>query len=344
MSDRSSVCVDPVCPRADPAMENVQMENEEMERLRQQVTALEQEMGRLMRQPEHEKDLEIQRLQRALTEQDKAQATRTVLYNSLAEEADQLRSQLGTTVRVCQELLRRMESNNEPIDSADNKTHALQGRKFTDLAAAQQFTPLELKLQEENEVLKQRVVYVQNLNAKWQKYDSSREEYVKGLCQKLKEVSSQATLGLVPPNVGLLQQEIGRLNKQLQQKMDDCDRLSRELVESKRTDRERIQILEQQAVTYEDDFKSERADRERAQSRIQDLQEKISHFEQQLRQQDSLNRSSTWRAGQGSGSTQGATQAEWSSLTMLQCPHCFSMFDSEHTAEYWRHCDECGRL
>lgn len=100
-----------------------------MERLREQVTALEQEMYRLTRQPEHEKDMEIQRLRRALREQDKAQATRTVLCNSLAEEADQLRSQLGTTVRVCQDLLRRIEGKNEPLGSVDSKTHPPQGRK-----------------------------------------------------------------------------------------------------------------------------------------------------------------------------------------------------------------------
>nr|XP_023654917.1 TNFAIP3-interacting protein 2 [Paramormyrops kingsleyae] len=330
----------------------------EMERLRQQVTALEQETYRLTRQPEHEKDLEIQRLRRALREQDKAQATRTVLCNSLAEEADQLRSQLGTTVRVCQDLLRRIEGKNEPLGSVDSKTHAPQGIKFTDSAAAQQFTALELKLQKENEVLKQRVAYVESLNAKWQKYDSSREEYVKGLCQKLKEL-----------NVGLLQQEIGRLNQLLQQKIEECDRLSRELEESKRADRERIDMLEQQVLTYVDDFKSERADRERAQSRIQDLEEKVRQLEQQLRQQDSLDRSSScrmpWDSGrthtstadseplmrssaerqgtsrQGSGSTQGATRAERPSPTQLQCPHCYTQYDDEHTVEYWRHCDEC---
>ena len=52
---------------------------------------------------------EIQRLCTALAETARVQATRTVLCNSLAEEADQLRSQLGATVRVCQELLGRLE-------------------------------------------------------------------------------------------------------------------------------------------------------------------------------------------------------------------------------------------
>lgn len=40
-----------------------------------------------------------------------------------------------------------------------------------------------------------------------------------------------------------------------------------------------------QALTYVDDFRSERADRERAQSRIQDLEEEVMRLKLQIRSQ-----------------------------------------------------------
>lgn len=58
---------------------------------------------------DQDQEREIRCLRDALAERDRMQATRAVLCNSLAEEADQLRGQLGTTVRVCQELLGRLE-------------------------------------------------------------------------------------------------------------------------------------------------------------------------------------------------------------------------------------------
>lgn len=60
-------------------------------------------------QPDREKDLEIHRLRSTLEERESAEATRAVLCTSLAEEADQMRSQLGATVKVCQDLLARLE-------------------------------------------------------------------------------------------------------------------------------------------------------------------------------------------------------------------------------------------
>lgn len=90
------------------------------------------------------------------------------------------------------------------------------------------------------------------MNSKWQKYDSSREEYVRGLCQKLKESNGLASSG---PNLNqtsaaggtnLFQQEIARLNGLLEEKMMECERLDRESGDNTRRDQERIQVLEQQ--------------------------------------------------------------------------------------------------
>lgn len=97
------------------------------------------------------------------------------------------------------------------------------------------------------------VPQVESLNSKWQKYDLSREEYVRGLCQKLKESNGLAGSGspLTPATAGsssvaLFQQEISRLNHLLEEKMLECERLSRERDGGTLRDGERIQMLEQQ--------------------------------------------------------------------------------------------------
>lgn len=72
------------------------------------------------------------------------------------------------------------------------------------------------------------------------------------MCQKLKESNGLASAGLTltqtpaAGNVALFQQEIARLNGLLQDKMMECERLSRERDDSKRRDQECIQMLEQQ--------------------------------------------------------------------------------------------------
>lgn len=67
---------------------------------------------------------------------------------------------------------------------------------------------------------------------------------MKGLCQRLK--SSTVMGGLGQANTGLLQQEIHRLNRQLEDKMAECSRMGRELESIRKRDKEHIQMLEQQ--------------------------------------------------------------------------------------------------
>ncbi|KAM3864992.1 TNFAIP3-interacting protein 2 [Diretmus argenteus] len=272
---------------------------EEIHRLHLQLLEKERELESIRCQPDHEKDQEIQRLRSALEERDRAEATRAVLCTSLADEADQLRGQLGATVTVCQELLARLEREKKAggAEEPQQKTKETAESSNTIGVNAQ-----VCQLQEENRQLKQRVTYVEGLNAKWQKYDSSREEYVRGLCQRLKETTShmgsspggtgpelRAGLGLASGlgsvSSGLLHQEISRLNGLLEERMMESARLGRELEEIRRRDQERIQTLEQQVLIYTEDFKSERTDRERAQGRIQDLKEEISQLQQQLHKQ-----------------------------------------------------------
>lgn len=75
---------------------------------------------------------------------------------------------------------------------------------------------------------------------------------MRGLCQKLKESNGLASTGptltqtQAAGSKALFQQEIARLNGLLQDKMMECERLSRERDDNTRRDHERIQMLEQQ--------------------------------------------------------------------------------------------------
>lgn len=151
---------------------------------------------------------------------------------------------------------------------------------------------------------------VEDLNAKWQRYDASRDEYVRGLHAQLQGLQA-------PPEPErsscpeLMRKEISRLNRQLEEKMGVCAAARRELAAVRGAHDaalERVQMLEQQVargapggrggglppsrvtaerlaslqiLAYKDDFTSERADRERAQSRIQELEEQVASLRQQ---------------------------------------------------------------
>ncbi|XP_041839613.1 TNFAIP3-interacting protein 2 isoform X2 [Melanotaenia boesemani] len=355
---------------------------EEIQRLNVKLRELELELGSVRCQPDHEKDQEIQRLRSALEERERAEATRTVLCTSLAEEADKLRSQLRATVKVCQELLARLEREKKGVGQVEEvaeQQNAMETPESSDMSAIKAQV---CQLQEENQQLKQRVAYVQSLNTQWQKYDSSREDYIRGLCQRLKESTGQ---GLMPMmgcvSTGLLQQEISRLNALLEEKITECARLDREVVEIKRQGKERIQTLEQQVLIYTDDFKSERADRERAQGQLEDLKEQISQLKQQLHKQgasresresrdvipmcrvhighristrrskdtsEPLVRTPAERQQQPTAAAAAATPNsawnEYPGVSELQCPQCLAKFNDTEAAEYLNHCEECARL
>ncbi|XP_016145623.1 TNFAIP3-interacting protein 2-like isoform X3 [Sinocyclocheilus grahami] len=341
---------------------------QEIQRLHEKLKEKDQELETVRERPEQEKEREIQRLCSTLAEIDRTQATRAVLCNSLAEEAEQLRAQLGATVQVCQELLGRLEKEKSKTALPDQRTQA---NETNDSPEIPHLNVISSKLEEENDQLKKRVAYVESLNSKWQKYDSSREEYVRGLCQKLKESNGLASAGPTltqTPAVGsmpLFQQEIVRLNGLLQDKMIECERLSRERDDSKRRDQERIQMLEQQVLAYIEDFKSERADRERAQGKILDLQDEVGRLQLQIRTQSVQDASSSRQLHMGlkkvphrktdtaeplrnsppeTNSKRTISNTAPQGAAELQCPRCLTTYDDEHTAEYLKHWDECAKL
>uniref|UniRef100_A0A1A8DKE5 TNFAIP3-interacting protein 2 n=1 Tax=Nothobranchius kadleci TaxID=1051664 RepID=A0A1A8DKE5_NOTKA len=339
---------------------------EEIQRLNLQLREKDLELESIRCQPDHDKDQEIHRLRSALEEKQRAEATRTVLCTSLAEEADQLRGQLSATVRVCQELLGRLEKKGGDGEEVEEVSQQQKTPSSSDLSAAKSQIH---QLQEENQQLKQRVAYVQSLNSQWQKYDSSREDYIRGLCQRLKENTGQGSVSSV-----LLHQEIARLNTLLEEKIRDCSRLEREVEEIRRQGQERIQTLEQQVLIYTDDFKSERADRARAQGQIADLKEQISQLKQQIHKQgagrdlgsvcrvhighrissrrskdssEPLLRAAAERPPPPAVDAAAANVTNWNELpglSELQCPHCSARFNDTEAAECMNHFEECARL
>ncbi|XP_037990139.1 TNFAIP3-interacting protein 2 isoform X2 [Motacilla alba alba] len=130
-------------------------------------------------------------------------------------------------------------------------------------------------------------------------------------------------------------------------------------------------------LVYKDDFTSERSDRERAQSRIQELQAEVACLQHQLaRKQDSRDTSSHFRVHAGNqnhlyvqtnvehlrGNSPGQTgtrrtksQSEQASPPgdngnlgsegraqgELRCPHCMRFFSDELSDEFLKHVAEC---
>ncbi|XP_017556948.1 TNFAIP3-interacting protein 2 [Pygocentrus nattereri] len=352
------------------AAQKLDSSKREIQGLQHKLREKEQELESIRQRPEYEKDQEIQHLRSILAERDRAQATKDVLCNSLAEEAGQLKAQLGTTVRICQDLLGRLEKEK---NRATNTEHKAQSNEMIDSSEAANLSTMVNKLQEENQQLKKRVAYVENLNSKWQKYDLSREEYVKGLCLKLKECNGLASSGspLSPATAAtgstvLFQQEISRLNGLLEEKILECERLSREKDDCALKDRERIQMLEQQVLAYIEDFKSERADRERAQGKILDLQDEVGRLQLQIHTQNAREAQSTRRlhislkkpsrkqtetaepllrnSPPESSTKRTVSHSPAQGLTELQCPRCLTTYDEKHTAEYMNHWEECAKL
>ncbi|XP_068005707.1 TNFAIP3-interacting protein 2 isoform X1 [Melanerpes formicivorus] len=357
--------------------------SQEVQKLNQQLEEKNGEIQQMINQPPYEKEREILKLQKSLAEREKAQATSDVLCRSLADEAHQLQRKLASTAEMCQHLAKcledkqRREKGNSDDQIATERSNPL-------LESETSLQALICNLQDENRMLRQKVAHVEDLNAKWQRYDASRDEYVKRLHLQLKEMKSrleqQHGVTSAQTNSDLMHKEIFRLNKLLEEKIKECIKTKRELEDMKKTsegDTERIQMLEQQVLVYKDDFTSERSDRERAQSKIQELQAEVACLQHQLaRRQDTRDTSSHFRGHTGNqnhmypqtnvehlrGNSPGQTglrrtssQSEQASPPVdngnsgsegraqgeLRCPHCMRFFSDELSDEFLKHVTEC---
>ncbi|XP_066241765.1 TNFAIP3-interacting protein 2 isoform X2 [Saccopteryx leptura] len=239
---------------------------QEVERLSERLEEKERELQQLTSQAgqEHQRQQEVTLLQRQVVEKERARAASDILCRSLADETQKLRRTLAATAHMCQHLAKCLDAQQGTVGEQRPEPEPT-GRDASVQAAVE-------KLQEENRLLKQKVTHVEDLNAKWQRYDASRDEYVRGLRAQLRGRTSSE------PEVELMRKEISRLNRQLEERVCECAGAARELAAA----RERAQMLEQQILAYKDDFTSERADRERAQSRIQELEDKVAALQCQV--------------------------------------------------------------
>ncbi|KAM8802732.1 TNFAIP3-interacting protein 2 isoform 1-T1 [Rhynchonycteris naso] len=331
---------------------------QEVERLSERLEEKERELQRLASQPgperEREHEQEVALLQRQVVEKERARAASDILCRSLADETQQLRRTLAATAHMCQHLAKCLDAQQGAVGEQRPEPEPT-GRDASVQAAVE-------KLQEENRLLREKVTHVEDLNAKWQRYDASRDEYVRELRAQLR--------GRRPPEseAELMRKEISRLNGQLEERICECAGAARKLAAA----RERAQMLEQQILAYKDDFTSERADRERAQSRIQELEDKVVALQRQVsrRHQDPQEPSSCWihtgsqtskyletdalglsapggqRPGAGSQCVApaiegGRPRAAQSGQGDLQCPHCLQCFSDEQGEELFRHVAEC---
>uniref|UniRef100_A0A8C2V6G7 TNFAIP3-interacting protein 2 n=2 Tax=Chinchilla lanigera TaxID=34839 RepID=A0A8C2V6G7_CHILA len=334
----------------------------EAERLTQRLEEGEQELQPAESQPWHERDKEVALLRRSVAEKERARAASDVLCRSLAGETQQLRRTLAATAHMCQHLARRLEEQLRAQGPGRDK--GLDEPERTGGDAAVQ-AAVE-KLQEENLLLKQKVAHVEDLNAKWQRYDASRDEYVRGLQVRLRGLQE-------PQEPELMRKEISRLNHQLEARMRDCAEAERALAAARTAQDatlERVQMLEQQILAYKDDFTSERADRERAQSRIQELEERLALLLQAAQGQDPRepgasrihagSKTATYLEtdalglaapdGRGLGPRSprpqapkegGCPSAAPRGQGDLQCPHCLRCFGDEQGEELLGHVAEC---
>ncbi|XP_035150188.3 TNFAIP3-interacting protein 2 isoform X2 [Callithrix jacchus] len=306
---------------------------QEIERLTERLEEKEREMQQLLSQPQHEREKEVVLLRRSLAEGEQARAASDVLCRSLANETHQLRRTLTATAHMCQHLAKCLEERQHAQRSMAERS------------------PDE----------------VEDLNAKWQRYDASRDEYVRGLHAQLRGLQ-------IPREPELMRKEISRLNRQLEERINSCTEVKQELATSRMARDaalERVQMLEQQILAYKDDFMSERADRERAQSRIQELEEKVTSLLHQVswRQDSQEPDACRTHAGSktakylatdavalmvpcgsrlGTGSQQleppaedGHPGAAQKGQGDLQCPHCLQCFSDEQGEELLRHVAEC---
>nr|XP_035150188.2 TNFAIP3-interacting protein 2 isoform X2 [Callithrix jacchus] len=306
---------------------------QEIERLTERLEEKEREMQQLLSQPQHEREKEVVLLRRSLAEGEQARAASDVLCRSLANETHQLRRTLTATAHMCQHLAKCLEERQHAQRSMAERS------------------PDE----------------VEDLNAKWQRYDASRDEYVRGLHAQLRGLQ-------IPREPELMRKEISRLNRQLEERINSCTEVKQELATSRMARDaalERVQMLEQQILAYKDDFMSERADRERAQSRIQELEEKVTSLLHQVSWRQDSQEPDACRTHAGSktakylatdavalmvpcGSRPGTESqqleppaedghpgAAQKGQGDLQCPHCLQCFSDEQGEELLRHVAEC---
>lgn len=270
----------------------------------------------------NEKDEEIARLRKQLSEVEKSRKVSGILCDALSEEAVTLKRHLAETVAMCQKLMRTLETKQDlasvkvtstKLDAVVPETVRVSNGDMSLPELKQQYINLELKLKE-----------VVMMNFRWQQYNEQREEYVHHLVQR--NVELEQALVNRGHQLSLAQQEhidqilleqrqkldmvneekttLKEENLQLKHQVEELQRATKmsehairtlhekltmsaaEYAKASRIQAENNETLTLQMQTFREDFESERRDRERAQSTIAQLESQIRSASQQL----SLNR------------------------------------------------------
>jgi len=193
----------------------------------------------------------------------------------------------------------------------------------------------------ENEKLRAKVAEVTEMNKKWQMYNQQREAYVKKLC----------TLGS------------GASQGRTQEKTNQNCNISNVQKETTKIEEENL-ALKAQIKIFTEDFESERQDREKAQARVNDLEEELLKMKENQHEKNSSELSYSRSLGKydyptqqklyspqfsrmskhGVLATDGcndpmAPRSPGSPSKKLTCPSCMKIFEKQ--SELLEHVDIC---
>lgn len=296
-----------------------------VDHLKRRMEELHQENEQLtnqLRSSGNEKDEELVRLRKQLCEVEKSRKVSGILCDTLSEEAVTLKRHLAETVGMCQKLMRTLETKqdlavtkltNAQLDLVVPESARISSGDMSLPALRQQYINLELKLKE-----------VVTMNSRWQQYNEQREEYVQQLLQRNVDleqalvnraqqlsvaqqehidqilIEQRQKLDLVNEEKATLEKENLLVKRHLEEMQhiakrnehairtlhDKLAASAAEHAKALRLQAENNETLNLQMQTFQEDFESERRDRERAQALIVQLESQIRSASQQL----SLNR------------------------------------------------------
>lgn len=259
------------------------------------------ELERLLNSSDSQKDAEISRLRTIIQNMQSDSQTRDVLCHSLAEETNNLRSQLREVAVRCQEMARKLDQGENSLGKHDID------RKGNE-QLAQTNSENIYRLREENRILQSKAEEVTKMNKRWQEYNTQREKYVHDLENKLQESKARQVnphiindaldeakrrLLMLEEKKRKLEAELEERNQQLILQSEHNERLRTQLISSPHrsghnSDTETIEALKAQIQICTEDFESERRDREKAQSRLAVLEAELKQYKDRERYQPKL--------------------------------------------------------
>jgi centrosomal protein CEP55 len=243
--------------------------------------------------------------------------TQDAMSTSIPEESENFKKQLQEMCKMCQSLLKNMEQKGQTKTTDIQTSFEQQVQKPVLLRSdsgigeeeASKLREEITKLKDENYRLNQECKEMLDTNKRWNLYNEQRENYIRQLLTELKQVRTQLEAMTTTPSLSEEQQrefdrllQISKENvekvEQEKVKIEDENRelrlqIERLVAEMDRIksrsgrsteDQDRIHMLEAQVQICTEDFESERRDRERAQARINEMENEMDLIKRQLEQ------------------------------------------------------------